>query len=200
MNAVRQLIAADNTLPELELGSCFRRGLLLWAFTLIYWLVPLTICSILGVGVLGLEYGSGSISVQDAQQWATTQMQKSALAVLIYVVWADISLPVYNAGLVRYASTGSWRSMLNIPANTALFLRHAPAFFMFYINWIVIVACIGTAAFVLGATFVGVPFIPFFVLTAYYVTTAHELGQLARKISKVDPSIDRHSTAKLTQN
>lgn len=185
--AVRQLAHAENahaenTLPELDLGEFFRQGLLLWAFTLLYWLVPMAVCVFLGIGIFGLVNDASSLGSQGVQKWAVTESARWLWAPLIYIIWALISLPVYQSGMVRYAISGSWRSMLNVPANIAFFLKHFRAFVLFYISWFVLSSCIIFLGMLLSVTIIGVPLIPMFVLTAYYVTTAFELGSLARKV------------------
>jgi len=122
--------------------------------------VPFVLFSALGFGVLGLLRDVVSIGAEDAgtvQEWATRQVWEVLWMGLIYVVWAIISLPVYQAGMVRYAVNDSWSSMFNIPANFALFVRHAQAFLMFYINWLLITLCVAIAALLLTITIVGVP-------------------------------------------
>ncbi len=193
LSAVRQLAHAENTLPELDLFGFFRQGLLLWAFTFLYWLVPMAICAVFGIGIFGLVQDVGNIGSQVVQEWAVDQAKSSLWAILIYAVWVIISLPVYQAGMVRYAIGGSWRSMLNIPANFALFVRHARSFAMFYLSWVVITLCVALAGIFLSVTVIGVPLLPLFVLTAYYVTTAYELGHLARKISAADALVSGRS-------
>jgi len=184
LSAVRQLTNKQNTLPELDLIAFFRRGVLLWLFTFAYWMVPVVICLFLDVGMLDFFMSMSSIgNDQTFVDWGTSQAIKWAIALSIYAIWALVTVPIYMAGVVRYALTDSWRSMLNLPANTALFLRHIPSFILFYINWLVILFLITLGSGLLAITIVGVPLLPVFILTAYYVTTAYELGQLARKVS-----------------
>ncbi len=162
LSAIRARMHAEDQLPELDLRAFFVQGLILWGFTFAYMLVPLTINTLIYL---------------TTESWPNVFVSFS-----IFVVWFFASLPVYQAGLVRCAVNGRWRSMWNVPANFTYFIKHVPQFINFYISWIVIVFLIGVFSYFLAFTVLGIPLLPVFILTAYYVSTAHELSGLARKI------------------
>ena len=173
----------DHSLPELDLARFLRQGAVLWAFTFLYVLVPGIVCLLLGIGgPIGFVVDLVGLGTQGAQGWAETQTSDWLWSVVVYLAWAIISLPVYQAGVVRYALGGSWRAMLNVPTNTALFLANAPAFGLFYLSWLVLGLGIAAVDVLLSLTGIGVALVPAFTICLYYSSTAHELGHLAAKV------------------
>ena len=178
-----RLARGDESLPELDLARFLREGAVLWAFTFLYLFVPGVVCAALGIGgPLGFVADLLQIGTGGAREWAENEPSDWAWTLLVYLVWAVISLPVYQAGVVRYALGGSWRAMLNVPANLALFLREAPAFALFYLNWLALGLAITVTGALLALTGIGLPFVPAVTLWLYYSSTAHELGHLAAKV------------------
>jgi len=185
-----RLARGDESLPELDLVRFLRQGAVLWAFTFLYLFVPGLVCAVLGIGgPFGFVADLFQIGTGGVQQWAQNEPSDWAWSLLVYLVWAVISLPVYQAGVVRYSLGDSWRTMLNVPANLALFLREAPAFGRFYFNWLVLGLAIAFAGTLLALTGIGLPFVPALTLWLYYSSTAHELGHLAAKVhARADPN------------
>ncbi len=178
LSAIRTQIRSDDQLPELEMVAFLKQGLILWGFTFAYMLVPPFILWLLSL--------------------VTTGWLNLFLSLFVFVAWVLIILPAYQAGLVRYAVNGSWRSLLNLPANVAFFVKHIPQFIMFYMSWIVIVFLTGFFGHVLFMTFIGIPLIPIVVLTIYHVSTAHHLSGMARKIvAKTHSTIEFNQSDKL---
>jgi hypothetical protein len=128
------------------------------------------------IGDTGLLFTSG------AGAWSKSALSNLVVTFLVYLVWAVISLPTYQAGVVRYAINGKWTSMLNFPANIALVLRYPLRFLKYYICWILLLAFVVLCNSILALTVIGVVFVPAMISVMYYVVTAYELGDLAQYI------------------
>ena len=179
-----QHLAKDSDeLPKIELLKFFKIVVLLWFFTFLYLLVPAIFLFITGLGgPIALLTGSGVFFEQGVTPWANNTFWDLMITVIVYVIWMVLSLPAYQAGMVRYARSNSWRAMLNVPANVLLVIRKPNYFIKFYLSWIILSALVLLAGAILSSTILGIIFVPMVTSCIYYVTTAHELGSLARKI------------------
>ncbi|WLQ16164.1 hypothetical protein O5O45_09580 [Hahella aquimaris] len=117
------------------------------------------------------------------------------MTILVYLTWGVISFLVFQSGMIRYALSGDWKTLLNAPVNFLLFVRHAHYFLKFYIYWVLLSLGIFLADSVLAFTGIGLLLVPAFTVCAYYITTAHELGLLARKVNNAKAASEIASTA-----
>lgn len=185
---VKQLANGRTDLPDFQLVDMLRTGALLWVVMLGHVLIPGVLCSILGIGgPLGFLSDLWEIVTSGFDAWARSEPGDWLLTLLIYLVWGIISIPVFQSGMIRYALSGNWKTMLNAPANFLFFLRHAHHFIKFYVCWLLLTAMIVMADAALALTGIGLLLIPVFTVCAYYITTAYELGQLAMKVRKPEP-------------
>jgi hypothetical protein len=114
--------------------------------------------------------------------WAKTEPSEYAWTFAVYATWAIVSLPIYQAGMIRFAISGNWKSLLNVPANALFFLRHLISFIKFYAYWLLLCLLILIIDMVLTITVIGVFFIPVISICLYYISSAYELGKLAQKV------------------
>ncbi|OUS24769.1 hypothetical protein A9Q99_23530 [Gammaproteobacteria bacterium 45_16_T64] len=180
---VKQMVGGSTELPEFDLWVMLKRGALLWVVMIAHIFIPGVLCAILGLGgPLSLIADLYQIIDEGFSSWAKSAPTDWALTIFIYVMWGVISFPVYQSGMIRYALTGNWKSMLNAPANFLVFLRFSHWFAKFYVSWLLLSLVILAVDSVLVFTGVGVLVIPTFTVCAYYVTSAYELGHLAKRL------------------
>ncbi len=178
-------IAHDNMeLPAFDPIIMAKRGLILWLVMTGHIFIPGVLCALLGLATpLGLVMDIYEMIVNGVDVWFKENASDWALTLTIYFTWAIISFPVFQMGMIRYALTGNWKSMLNAPLNFMLFVRNIHYFILFYGYWLIISLGILLIDVLFAMTGIGVFFIPALTLCLYYVTTAYDLGRLAKKMN-----------------
>ncbi|MDP5032506.1 DUF4013 domain-containing protein [Paraglaciecola sp.] len=194
---VKNLSVGNENLPELDFGTMLKNGAILWVVMLSYALVPSIILGLLGMGgPIGLLADLITIFTDGFDTWVKTEPSEIMWTFAVYTIWAIISLPIYQAGMIRFAVTGNWKSLLNVPANTFLFLRYLPSFIGFYLYWLILCLLIFIIDLALTVTVIGVILIPVVSICLYYISSAYELGKLAQKIKNKVNSFDEPVIAK----
>ncbi|WP_020405079.1 DUF4013 domain-containing protein [Hahella ganghwensis] len=185
LDMVRNLAQGSQELPVFRPLAMLKTGALLWVVMMGHVFIPGVLCSILGIGgPLGFVADIYEILTEGFSAWAKSEPSDWLLTLMIYMIWGVISFPVFQAGMIRYALSGDWKTLLNAPANFLLFIRHIHYFLKFYICWALLLLGIFLVDTVLAFTGVGLLLVPVFTVCAYYITSAHELGLLARKMNR----------------
>jgi hypothetical protein len=180
---VKNLSVNNEVLPELQFTEMLKNGAILWAAMLCYALVPSIVLGLLGMGgPIGFLMDVFTIFTDGFDKWVMSEPQEYLWVFTVYAIWWVVSLPIYQAGMIRFALSGKWQSLLNIPANTFLFLRCMPSFIRFYFYWLLLCLLVFVADLFLTITVIGVLFIPVISICLYYITSAYELGELAHRI------------------
>lgn len=182
----------SSILPDANILSFFRYGLILWFVATIYLIVPMILIFTVGSGVGGsiMELGSwfaGTIT-QDPNVVATDEMlvkQSSdfGIRLMIEIVWLFISVPILNTGLARYAVTGNVSTLFNLPANMMYATKHLGAHFMMWVFKFFMIIFVGIVTTILVASVLLAILAPMFGLLVYYWSTGFELGHLAKRIN-----------------
>jgi hypothetical protein len=182
---VKHLKDGKEGLPEFDFKTFVKTGAFLWFVTICYLMVPSIICALLGVGgPIGIIVDIFAIFSSGFEKWLESEPTDWVITIAIYIVWAIISLPIYQAGMVRYAITGQKTTIFNVPANVLACLRDFPHFLKYFIFWFIVSVCLIFIDSVLSLTGIGLLIIPPLSLCLYYSMTAFELAQLARKVEK----------------
>ncbi|MDG9670600.1 DUF4013 domain-containing protein [Hahella sp. CR1] len=193
---VKRIAQGSHELPPFRPIPMLKTGALLWVVMMGHMFIPGVLCSILGIGgPLGFVADLYDILTEGFSAWAKSQPSDWLLTILVYLTWGVISFPVFQSGMIRYALSGDWKTLLNAPANFLLFVRHAHYFLKFYIYWVLLSLGIFLADSVLAFTGIGLLLVPVFTVCAYYITTAHELGLLARKVNNTKAASEIAPTA-----
>lgn len=180
---VKNISTGEKDLPPFDPIMMFKHGLILWVAMTAHIFVPSILCSILGIGgPIGFIEDVYQILVNGFSAWAQSEPKDWALTVTIYLVWGVISFPVFQAGMVRYANSGNWKALYNTPLNFIIFIRHLHFFIKFYLSWLLLIILIAILDSMLAITGVGIFIIPMVSIVGYYVSSAHELGDLAQKV------------------
>jgi hypothetical protein len=191
---VKNLSEGNENLPDLDFGLMIKNGAILWMVMLSYALLPSIILGLMGMGgPVGLLMDMFTIFTDGFDTWVKTEPSELMWTFAVYVIWAIISLPIYQAGMIRFALTGNWKSLLNVPANAFLFLRYLPSFIGFYLYWLILCLIIFFVDIALTVTVIGVILIPTISICLYYISSAYELGKLAQKIKTKDKSVAEQS-------
>ena len=181
---VKNIASGTKELPAFDFVKMLKRGALLWLVMIGHIFIPGVLCAILGLGgPFGLFLDIYEIITSGFAAWAKSEPTDWALTIMIYIVWGIISFPVFQSGMIRYAITGNWKVLLNAPANFLLFIRHIHYFIKFYLFWFLLLLLIFIADSMLLTTGIGLLIIPVFTVCVYYVSSAYELGELARKLN-----------------
>ena len=193
---VRNLANGVDDLPDFDLVLFFKRGLILWAVMLGHIFVPAVVCGLLGIGgPLGFVADIYEIVTSGFSAWARSEPSDWLLTLLVYAIWAVISFPVFQTGMIRYALSNDWKSMLNAPLNTLLFIRYMHLFIKFYLCWLILSLMILCTDLLLAATGIGLLLIPVFTVCVYYISSAHELGHLARRMNRLGRTSEQQTAA-----
>lgn len=178
----------ENILPEANILSFFKQGVVLWCVATLYLIVPV-ILIFSAVGGSITEVGSWAMGVitQDPNTVATDQMlinQASyfGIRLAIEAIWVVISIPILSTGLVRYAITGKISTLLNFPANAMYASKYIGSHFMMWVFKVFLVIFVGIVVSMLVASVLLAVFAPMFGLCVYYWSTGFELGNLAKRI------------------
>jgi hypothetical protein len=181
---VRNLAFGTKELPAFDFFKMLKRGAILWLVMIGHIFIPGVLCTILGLsGPLGLLVDMYEIITSGFSEWAKSEPSDWALTIMIYIIWGLISFPVFQSGMIRYAISGNWKDLLNVPANGLLFIRNIHHFIKFYIYWLLLLFLIFIADSMLLMTGIGLLIIPAFTVCVYYLSSAYELGELARKLN-----------------
>lgn len=181
---VQNIARGIEELPPVDLFSHFKTGVLLWVCTLLYTFVPALFLFATGLGgPISLVSDSSLLVNEGFSSWSAAAVANILVTVTVYLLWFVFSLPTYQAGVIRYALSGKWQAMLNVPANISIVIKYPRYFMKYYFSWVVMLLLILLCNALLAMTVVGVLFIPTLVVCMYYIVTAHELGHLASKIT-----------------
>jgi len=183
LSMVDNLSKGEKSLPKLDPLTWLKNGFILWVALFAYSFVPHIIASITGVGGI-IDFFSDIMTLltEGFEPFIKDELQDLFWQMLIFLVWGIVSLPIFQAGMIRFTINGSWKSLYNIPVNTALAARHSLDFIKFYGYWLVFVFLVIVADMILAATFIGALLIPVVTVTFFYIMTAAELGHLAEKV------------------
>lgn len=187
---VKRLSAGDVTLPPFDPVIMFKRGLLLWCVMTAHIFVPGILCAILGIGgPIGFVQDLYQILANGFSDWAQSEPKDWAFSILIYFIWAIISFPVFQAGMIRYANSGDWKTLLNVALNFALFVKYIHYFIKFYLSWLALIVLIAVLDSALAITGFGILLIPTVSIVGYYISSAYDLGVLAHKINSKEQNV-----------
>jgi len=180
----QHLAASSAELPKIDLFQFFKTGFVLWIFTFLYLFVPAIFLFATGLGgPISLIMDTGVILNQGINPWAAAVTQNIVVTIIVYLIWLVMSLPAYQAGMIRYAMSDSWTSMLNVPANVLLVLRNPIHFTKFYVSWTILSMMVILISATLISSIAGIILVPTVITCVYYITTAHELGALAERLN-----------------
>ncbi|MEM6972014.1 MAG: DUF4013 domain-containing protein [Pseudomonadota bacterium] len=183
MMVVKRMAKGESPLPAFDIGAKLAEGITIVLCRATYVLVPVLISNLTGVGgLIGRILDLFLLASGDGQAIGEDFVSDLAYSMLIIVVWYVISAPIFHCGMIRYALSGDWKCLLNVPANLMLFLGHVHYFILFYIYAVVAAILIVFVAIALTITAVGVVLVPIAVFCLYYTMSAYEIGELAQKI------------------
>lgn len=188
LSMIKNIANGKVELPALELDSIFRNGVILWGIFSLYIFMPSFLCSILGIaGPLAFISDVYEIYQQGFTSWSEEAISDLLLAVSIYLIWALISVPMYHVGMIRFALSGRWHDLINFPINFVVLIRYALSFVKFYLYALILSLMIIVIDMFFALTGIGIFFVTLITISGYYICTAYELGQLARKMTKQEP-------------
>ena len=175
-------IMLDKPLQSLQIKKIVLKGLQITGVTIIYWMVPTAFCYLLGLkGILGLfldilEFIQGGLT-----GYLTDYIEDYIVTLFIYFIWGMISNPILQCGIIRYALTGKWLELLNIPKNILFLMANLHNFLKFYVFYLVtVLLLIILDSLLLFIAFpIEILLLPF-LLVLYYGSVSHELGHLAK--------------------
>jgi len=145
-------------------------------------MIPTAFCYLLGLkGILGLfldilEFIQGGLT-----GYLTDYIEDYIATLFIYFIWGMISNPILQCGIIRYALTGKWLELLNIPKNILFLMANLHNFLKFYVFYLVtVLLLIILDSLLLFIAFpIEILLLPF-LLVLYYGSVSHELGHLAK--------------------
>lgn len=193
---VSQISQGTYELPNFDPLRWLKIGVILWAAVVVYSFVPHLIASIVGVGgVFDFIGDVVTLFTKGFDAFVQDEMTDLLWQMVIFVVWGLISIPIYQAGMIRFVNNGNWKSLYNIPVNAWIALRCLPSFLKFFIYWWMFVLMVVITDIILVSTGIGALLIPIVSITLFYITTAHELGHLAKKVNSFcdDNKVSRYS-------
>lgn len=181
---IKSLKENNGKLPDFNFMVMLKEGAFLWAAMFSYILVPGLICSLLGVGgPIGFILDIFSILQDGVGAWLETEPTDWVITVFVYLCWGVVSYPIYQAGMVRYAISGNWKTLFNIPANFFTLIRNIRSFALFYMYWFIISFLLILIDSSLAFTGIGILITPL-SMCLYYSSTAYELSHLIQDIEK----------------
>lgn len=187
---VKRLSKGNHDLPEFDFVLMFKQGLLLWVVMALHIFIPGVLLAVLGMGAVNLVGDAYNIVASGFGSDEITETGTNiGVSFLIYFIWAIISLPVFQSGMIRYSLTDDWKTLFNAPANFLFFVKNIHHFIKFYIYWLMLIGLLFLVDSILAITGVGLLIIPVLSISAYYISSAHELGSLAKRVSKKDSKI-----------
>src|SRR5690554_633779 len=182
---VRSIAEERNELPPVDIVLWLKRGAILWAALFAYFLVPWIVCRLLGVsGIFDMISDIHLLFTEGVEAFIQDVGSDFLTAFIVYSVWALISAPTFQCGMVRYVLSGDWRKLFGFVPNVYFVLTNIGMFISFFVMWVLFVVSVFLLDFLLAATFVGAILIPLVTITLFYVATAHELGELALKVKR----------------
>ncbi len=182
---VKNMSKGSTELPEFNFILMLKQGALLWAVMGLHILIPGVLLSLLGMGTVNLIGDGYAVIASGFNSDEITQTGTNiGVSFLVYLIWGIISLPVFQSGMIRYALTGKVKTLFNAPVNFLFFIKNLHHFITFYIYWLMLLALLFFVDSVLAITGIGFLIIPVLSISAYYITSAHELGSLAQRVSK----------------
>ena len=128
-------IMLDKPLQSLQIKKIVLKGLQITGVTIIYWMIPTAFCYLLGLkGILGLFLDILEF-IQDGLTGYLTDYIEDYIANVIYLtfIWGIISNPILQCGIIRYALTGKWLELLNIPKNILFLMANLHNFLKFHV-------------------------------------------------------------------
>jgi|TARA_R100001440_G_scaffold8811_2_gene16656 hypothetical protein len=183
LSMVDNLSKGEKTLPKFDPLTWLKNGLILWVALFVYSFVPHIVASITGVGgIVDFFSDIRTLITEGFEPFINDELQDFFWQMVIFLVWGIISLPIFQAGMIRFTINGSWKSLYNIPGNAAVAARHTLAFIKFYGYWLLFILLVILADMILAATFIGALLIPVVTVTFFYIMTASELGHLAKRV------------------
>lgn len=190
-------------LPNFDAYAFIINGVLIWAVGIGYLSISFLIIFGLDSGLLtsALElYHWLEQVINDAPNrlsaWEIfeSQFQQFITRMLVHSIWFIISIPILRTGFLRYAATGKISTLLNVPANTLIAIKHIKDHATFFVFKLFIYAFTWALSSILAFSVVLSIFVPAAHLSVFYWSTGFLYGQLGKKI-KV--SIPEHRLAAL---
>jgi hypothetical protein len=182
---VRSIAFERNEAPRVNIALWIKRGVILWLALAIYFLVPWAICRLFGVtGIIGIISDFHILFDQGIGAYIEDYFSDLITLITVYTIWGLIATPTFQCGMVMYVLSDDWKSLFNFYSNFVFAIRNIMLFMKFFVMWILFLLTVFVVDSILAATMVGVFFIPLVTITGFYITTAHELGELALKIRK----------------
>lgn len=181
---IKNLSQGNDKLPLLQPVDWFKNGAVLWLIWFSYLLLPCIVLALLGLAgpIEMIRDIFALLSSDNKQAWLAEQASEWMISFIVYVTWGLLAYPLYQAGVIRMALYGSWKSVFNLLGNTVLLMKHFLSFLKYYVAWLLIIVSIGMIDIFLSATGIGIFIIPLLTMVLYYVTTAFELGSIAKKV------------------
>ena len=91
-------------------------------------------CYLLGLkGILGLFLDILEFIQDGLTGYLTDYIEDYIATLFIYFIWGIISNPILQCGIIRYALTGKWLELLNIPKNILFLMANLHNFLKFYV-------------------------------------------------------------------
>jgi hypothetical protein len=188
LEMIKNIADGNLDLPILNLRKIFVNGFILWLTFSLYIFVPSIVCAIFGIsGPLAYINDVYEIYQNGFYNWSETGLADLLLAGSIYLLWTLISVPMFHVGMVRFALSENLKNLFNIPINLLFLVRYSFSFLKFYLYAFILILLITAIDVALSLTGIGLLFVTLITISGYYISTAYELGQLARKILKQPP-------------
>lgn len=177
-------IMFDKDLQPLDIKTIFLKGIQITGVTILYLFIPTLLCYILGLkGILSIILDIVELVKNGLWGYIQDYIEDSISTFLIYILWGFISNPILQCGIIRYAITGKWVELLNIPKNLMLLIVNIHKFIKFYVFYLVTLLVLTVIDLFLFTIFLPIEIILHpFLLVLYYGSVSHELGHLARDI------------------
>ena len=188
LEMIKHIAQGRLDLPGLVLVDIFKNGVILWAVFSAYVFVPAVLCAVLGIaGPLAFIADVFEVYHQGFESWSEEAIYDFTLAVVIYLAWAIISVPMFHVGMIRFALSEKWYDLINLPINAVILVRHIFSFIKYYLYALFLSLSIIAVDLLFSLTGIGLFFITLITISGYYICSAYELGQLARKMKKLPP-------------
>lgn len=185
MLVIKRMAVGESPVPDFDLFAKLAEGMTLIICRFIYTFVPLLILNLLGAGgIIGGIQDLFLMASGDREAFFDDQVNDWVTRIIVIAAWYVISAPIFHCGMIRYALSGNWQALLNIPANVGMLLRNFHHFLLFYLFAILAMVLIALLDAALVATVAGALLVPVVTLCLYYAMAAHELGELAHRIAQ----------------
>ena len=102
---------------------------------------------------------------------------------VVPVIYYYMLKPFLYAGTIRFAQTGRFRSLINLPAQALMISRHLPGFMLLFFFNFTLALCINILSALAMGTVIGALIIPFVSIPLYNTGSGYLIGTLGRALS-----------------